>query len=132
MFGRLFFIFVGLPLLELTILVWLGSRIGFLPTIASILITGALGAILARAQGARVLREIRAELEAGRPPAARLLDGLLILIGGLLLLAPGVITDLVGFALLLPPTRNRLRRRLRARFEWMASTGQVSYTMLLR
>lgn len=132
MFGRLLFIFIGLPLLELTILVWLGSRIGFLPTIASILITGVLGTFLARAQGARVLREIRVELEAGRAPAARMLDGLLILIGGLCLLAPGVITDLFGLALLLPPTRNRFKRWLRPRFERMASTGQIRYTMLLR
>lgn len=132
MFARLLFVFVAIPLLELAILVWLGSRIGFLPTITIVLVTGALGALLARSQGGRILREIRAELGAGRVPAARLLDGLLILIGGISLLTPGLLSDVFGFALLLPPTRNRIKRWLRARFEWMVRSGNVSFTMLLR
>lgn len=132
MFARILLLFVLIPLLELVILIGLGSRLGFLPTVAIVLATGVLGTFLMRSQGGRIMREIRSELHAGRVPAAHLLDGLLILIGGLSLLTPGLISDLFGLALLFPPTRAEIRQWLRARFEWMVRSGNVSFTMLLR
>lgn len=132
MLGRLLLLFIAVPFVELVLLIWLGTRIGFWPTLGVILVTGTLGAFLMRVQGTRILTGIRAELAAGRVPAAQLLDGFLILVGGMCLLTPGLIGDVFGLVLLLPFTRNRLRASLRRRFEWMARTGQVNFMMLLR
>nr|XP_061810477.1 UPF0716 protein YtzA-like [Nerophis lumbriciformis] len=116
MFLRLLLLFTLVPLTELLLLVELGRRMGPLPTVALVLITGALGAWLARRQGLRVLSEIRREQTAGRLPAAALVDGLLVLVAGAVLLTPGLLTDLFGFALLIPQVRAAVRQRLRAAF----------------
>lgn len=132
MLGKLLILFVGVPLLELAILVKLGTMVGFWPTIALVLVTGTVGAVLARSQGARVLRAIQAEMAAGRMPAAHLVDGLLVLVGGIVLLTPGLLTDIAGLLLLFPPTRARLRAALRRRMERMVQSGQASFTMIVR
>lgn len=116
MFLRLLLLFTLVPLTELFLLVELGRRMGTLPTVALVLATGALGAWLARRQGLRVLGEIRSEQAAGRLPAAALVDGLLVLVAGAVLLTPGLLTDLFGFALLVPQVRGVVRRRLRTAF----------------
>ncbi|HEX7050429.1 MAG TPA: FxsA family protein [Longimicrobiales bacterium] len=132
MLSKLLFIFVAVPFLELAILVKLGTVVGVWPTLALVLGTGALGAVLARSQGTRVLREIQAELAAGRMPAGRLLDGAMILAGGILLLTPGLLSDLSGLALLVPLTRTWFKRKLRNRFERMLRAGQVSVVTVVR
>lgn len=132
MFSRLLVLFIIVPLIELALLIELGGIVGVWPTIALVLGTGAVGAALARSQGARVLREIRAELAMGRMPAARMLDGLMILIGGILLLTPGVLSDLLGIALLFPPSRVAFKQILRIRLERMIRTGRASFTVVVR
>ncbi len=132
MLGRLFLFFVAVPLIELAILVQLGTVIGVWPTIGLVLVTGGLGAWLARTQGAHILGEIQADLSAGRMPAGHMLDGLMILIGGVALLAPGLLGDVFGVVLLLPPTRAWFKRVLRRRMERMIQTGQVNFTMMIR
>lgn len=132
MLGKLLILFLGVPLLELAILVKLGTMVGFWPTIALVLVTGTAGAVLARSQGARVLRAIQAEMAAGRIPAAHLVDGLLVLVGGIVLLTPGLLTDIAGLLLLFPPTRARLKALLRRRMERMVRSGQASFTMIVR
>lgn len=132
MFSRLLALFIILPLIELALLIELGGIVGVWPTIALVLGTGAVGAALARSQGARVLREIRAELAMGRMPAARMLDGLMILIGGILLLTPGVLSDLLGIALLFPPSRAVFKQILRIRLERMIRTGRANFTVVVR
>lgn len=132
MISRLIALFVITPLIELALLIWVGTWIGFWPTMAIVLATGALGAMLARGQGARVLQEIRADLAAGRMPASHLLDGVLILVGGILLITPGVLSDVAGIALLVPATRTRLKRALKRRLEWMIQSGQVNFITVLR
>jgi UPF0716 protein FxsA len=114
MFVRLLFLFTLVPLLELLLLVKLGEVIGFWATVALVVATGALGALLTRIQGLRVLRQVQAELREGRVPAERLLDGLLILIAGAVLLTPGLITDALGFFLLVPPGRRAVRKAVSA------------------
>lgn len=131
MFGKLLLLFVAVPLVELAILVKLGTLVGFWPTIALVLVTGTVGAWLARSQGIRVLRAIQAETAAGRMPAAHLLDGLLVLIGGIVLLTPGLLTDVAGLLLLFPPTRARFKGMLRKRMERMVRSGQASFTMIV-
>ena len=128
---RLFLLFVVVPFIELAILVRIGSAVGFWPTMALVVATGAVGAVLARGQGIRVLNAIRNDLASGQVPAAHLLDGLFVLVGGILLLTPGLLTDLAGLSLLLPFTRNRLKRILRARMEGMIHSGRVSVVTLI-
>jgi UPF0716 protein FxsA len=119
--ARLFFLFTALPLLEIALLVQVGSFIGALNTIAIVALTGALGAWMARSQGLSVLRRIVESLRRGEVPGKELLDGAFILIGGALLLTPGLITDVLGLLCLLPPTRQVLRawalRKIRDRIE---------------
>lgn len=124
MLGILFLLFVAVPIVEIVVLVKLGSVVGFLPTMALVLLTGAVGAFLARTQGLRALRSIQAELAAGRVPAARLLDGMMILIGGIVLLTPGLLTDLLGLSLLFPPTRALAKRWLAGRIQKMVREGR--------
>jgi UPF0716 protein FxsA len=132
MIARLLLLFVVVPLIELAILIRIGNWLGFWPTIGLVIATGTFGAFLARSQGGRVLREIRTDLGGGRVPAAHLVDGLLILVGGALLLTPGLLTDVVGLLLLLPFTRNRLKAGVRARLEQMVRSGQVNVITLIR
>lgn len=127
MLSRLIFIFVAVPLLELVILLRIGQWIGFGPTVALVITTGVIGAALARQQGVRAFLAVQQELAAGRLPARSLLNGLSILVGGAFLLTPGVLTDLVGFSLLIPASRRWLRRMVRRRLERRIREGTVEF-----
>jgi UPF0716 protein FxsA len=116
MFLRLLLLFTLVPLVELYLLVKLGSVVGVAPTVALVVFTGILGAWLARVQGLGVLRRIGADLDEGRMPTDALLDGLLILVAGAVLLTPGLLTDTMGFFLLVPRGRAAVRRLVAARF----------------
>lgn len=108
MFGRLFVLFTLVPLLELYLLIKVGSYLGAETTIMLIVLTGGVGALMARMQGFQVLVQIRERFRDGRVPADELLAGGLIVVGGLLLVTPGLLTDAVGLALLLPFVRSRV------------------------
>ncbi|MEX2465797.1 MAG: FxsA family protein [Gemmatimonadota bacterium] len=123
--GRLFVLFVLVPVLELALLIQLGRVLGLLPTVGLVLLTGALGAWLARAEGVRVFFRFQSELASGRLPHQSLFDGICVLVGGALLLTPGVLTDLVGFALLLPPSRRWLQKRMRRSLESRIQEGSI-------
>ena len=116
MLSRLLLLFTIVPLVELWLLIELGKLINVGPTIALVVVTGIVGAALARHEGLRTLRGIQSDLDAGRLPGDRMIDALLILIAGALLVTPGIITDAVGFLLLVPPVRAAVRNRLKARF----------------
>lgn len=126
MFPRLLALFIGLPLIEMIILIKLGEVIGFWPTLGLVVVTGVVGASLARVQGFLVYRRIQTELQMGRMPAAEMLDGLLVLIGGIVLLTPGLLTDIFGLLLMVPVVRRALRDVLRKRFEGMVTRGQTT------
>ncbi len=121
MFIRLLAVFTVIPLIELIILVKVGSYIGLWPTILIVVLTGIVGASLARYQGFIIINKIRSDVSSGRVPARELIDGLLILIGGIVLLTPGFITDICGFFLLIPFTRNLIKGFVRSRFERMVN-----------
>lgn len=110
MFFRLLILFTVVPAVELYLLIQLGQLIGPLATVGIILLTGFVGAAFAKREGLSVLRQIQADLREGVPPAGRLLEGLMVLLGGALLLTPGVLTDVFGFSLILPWTRPALAR----------------------
>ena len=114
MFARLFLLFITVPLIELFLFLVIGQKIGILPTFGIILLTGVLGAALARSQGLKVLAKYQQSIAQGRLPHEAVIDGLLILIAGALLLTPGFLTDTIGFLLLAPATRQIVRARLEA------------------
>jgi len=97
------------PALELFILLQLGARIGLINTISLIVVTGALGATLTRQQGLRTLANIKSSMNQGKVPTSDIVDGFLILIAGIVLLTPGIMTDAFGFFLLIPPCRALIR-----------------------
>lgn len=115
MLTYLILLFVTVPLVELGLLVWLGGQVGLGATVALVIVTGILGASLARWQGLATLSRFQGRLAAGELPHEDLIDGILILIAGAVLLTPGLLTDVAGFLLLVPMVRARLRRALLAR-----------------
>ena len=117
MFARLLLLFTVVPLVELYLLIEVGSVIGGLNTILLVLGTGALGAFLARLEGLRTLGQIQRNLNQGIVPAEEMVDGVIILVAGLLLMTPGILTDACGFLMLIPTTRNTFKRWLRRRFD---------------
>lgn len=106
---RLVLLFTILPAIELALLIEIGRRIGTLETIGLIVVTGVVGAALARYQGIAVLRRSQRELAEGQMPAAALMDGVIILVAAALLVTPGILTDATGFLLLIPWTRAGIR-----------------------
>lgn len=105
MLKYLVLIIIVVPLIELWGLIAAGQWIGWLPTLALCFLSGVVGAWLARTQGLKVLMQAKQQLERGYMPGDALLDGICILSGGIFLLSPGFFSDLIGFFLLLPPTR---------------------------
>lgn len=104
----LFAVFLSVPLIEVWLLVKVGSLIGAGWTIFLVVLTAVIGAALVRAQGLSTLARIQELLHQGELPAVELLEGAALLIAGALLLTPGFLTDTVGFLLLLPPLRRRI------------------------
>ena len=123
--GRLAFLFVVIPVLELVLLIELGRYIGPLPTIGIVVLTGMTGAWLARTEGLRVFFRFQEELVSGRLPGQAMLDGICVLVGGAFLLTPGVITDVLGFSLLLPFTRRWIQAWMRGSLERQVVAGRV-------
>ena len=124
-FGRLLTLFLVVPIVELVLLLWIGEQVGFWPTAALIVGTALAGSFLAQREGLAAWRRFSDETAGGRMPGTALTDGLLILVAGALLLTPGVLTDVVGFALLLPPSRAAVRARITRRFKRAVSDGTV-------
>ncbi len=116
MLFRLLLLFTVVPLVELALLIKVGQHIGAGATIGLVLLTGLGGAALARHEGWRTWIALQRDLAAGRLPGDRIVDALLILVAGILLITPGVLTDVVGLVLLLPLTRGQIRRYLKRRF----------------
>lgn len=131
MFLRLLLLFVLTPIVELALLIEVGRYIGAMPTVVLVLITGAAGAALARSQGILAFQRLRQGFAQGESPGDALLDGVLILAGGLLLLTPGILTDFIGFSALLPPTRALIRRYLKESISQRLRSGEIhtNYTI---
>ncbi len=122
---RLVLIFIIVPLMEILLLIEIGSRIGTLNTILIIVLTGILGAYMMRQQGFTILANIRANLSQGRMPTGELINGVLVLVGGILLLTPGFFTDAVGFVLLIPTTRGFVRKKIQLLIQRKIESGDI-------
>ncbi len=116
MFRRLILLFILVPIAELVLLIQLGRWVGLWPTLALIVVTGTLGAALASREGLRAWRAFQDDLARGQLPGRPILDGLSIFSGGALLLTPGLMTDILGFALVARPTRRWIQNRVINRF----------------
>ena len=114
---KLFLAFTIIPIIEIYLLIEIGSMFGALTAVTLVILTGFLGAFLARMQGLQTLYRIQESLREGRMPSGELLDALLIIIAGLVLLTPGFLTDSAGFLLLIPATRNLIKYWLRRQIE---------------
>ena len=125
MFVRLLLLFTLVPIVELAVLIEIGQHLGVLPTVALVLATGALGAPLARREGIQAFHRLRDSIGQGSFPGEAILDGVLILGGGLLLLTPGILTDLLGFAALVPGTRYFIKYYLKTAIERRIRSGSI-------
>ena len=127
MLWKLLLLLTVVPIIELVLLIKLSRLTGILFTVLVIVGTGVVGAFLARREGLRALRRIGEEMSRGELPADGLLDGAMILVAGALLVTPGLLTDAVGFLLLLPPGRALLRKALKVWIRRKIEAGQVDF-----
>ena len=125
MLGRLVLLFLLTPAVELGLLIQVDQMIGFGPTIALIIATGVAGSYLARREGVSTWRRLNSRLSTGELPGTELADGAIILVAGALLITPGVLTDVVGFLGLLPPTRAFIRKLLMKRLRSKMEEGSM-------
>jgi len=105
-----FIIFTLLPIVEIALLVEMGRRVGTWSTVAFVIGTGLLGGALLGIEGYGVFRRMKEEIQASMVPKDSIIDGVLVVVGSLLLISPGVLTDVTGIILLFPPTRYFVRQ----------------------
>lgn len=127
MFRILLLFIIIVPALEIALLLLSGRTLGLLPTILLIIATGILGAWLARREGAEVIQKVNRQMQTGQMPGDAILDGLCILVGGVVLLTPGFITDAIGFLLLIPATRKPFKRWIKKFLERRINNGQFMF-----
>ncbi len=126
MLGKLILLFTVVPVLELYILIQIGTHIGAFTTIMLVLVTGVTGAFLAKLQGLRVWLTIQKEMAENRLPGDHLIDAVLILAAGVTLITPGLLTDIAGFLILIPVTRAPIRNFVKARLRRIMERGQFN------
>lgn len=127
---RLFLLFTLIPVAELALLIRIGQWIGVGWTIALVLGTGLVGASAAKSQGTAVLLRIRESLEQGVLPGDDIANGFCILVGGILLVTPGLFTDLAGLFLLVPGGRDIAKRLFMAKIKEKLGQGHVNFRIL--
>ena len=125
MFLKLFLAFTLIPMIELYLLIKLGAVIGAFNTLLLVILTGATGAYLARLQGLQVMFRVRERLQQGEMPAEDMLDALIIFIAGIVLLTPGLLTDIAGLLLLLPSIRFRFKVWLRQKLDLWTQNRKI-------
>ena len=125
MLWKLFLAFTIIPVSEIYILIAIGGQIGILPSIGLVILTGIVGASLARSQGLKTLGRIRDSFQQGVVPGEELLNALLIAVAGIVLLTPGFLTDAAGLFLLIPATRTLCREWLKRRIELVYAQRNV-------
>lgn len=130
MLGRLFLLFTLVPLVELYLLVTIGGWMGVGPTIALVALTGLVGAALARREGRKALSSYQESLAKGKLPEEGIVSGLLILAGGVMLITPGVLTDVFGLAMMVPPIRRATAKLVKKRTQARIESGDIRVMQL--
>ncbi|PTL39857.1 FxsA family protein [Alkalicoccus saliphilus] len=121
----LILLLIVVPALEIAVILLSWNTIGLALTVLLIILTGLLGAWLARREGLQAIRRAQLKTSQGQVPGEEILDGVCILIGGVVLLTPGFITDALGFLLLIPATRQMFKKLLQRAYEKMVYSGNV-------
>lgn len=116
MLGKLMLLFIFVPMVELALLIEVGRFLGTVNTIILVIVTGILGAALAKFEGLRVMTDLQKDLMQMKMPADKLIEGVMVLVGGLLLLTPGILTDITGVLLILPISRGMFKEILKKKF----------------
>lgn len=122
---KLFLCFTLIPVIELYLLIQVGTVIGGFNTIILVILTGFAGAWLARMEGMHTMLKLRQNLAQGFMPAEELIDAVIIFAAGIVLITPGLLTDCFGLSLLWPPSRNWFKRMLRKKFNEMKLRGDI-------
>ena len=117
-------LFIGIPLIEIYLFIGVGGLIGTWPTITLVILTAFIGTAMLRQQGIATMARAQAELRDGQLPVQQFFNGFCVLLGGLMLLTPGFLTDTLGFGLLLPPLRAVLGRGI---WKLFAQSGRVHF-----
>lgn len=125
--AKLIILFTVIPLFELWALIHLSNYLGGLFTVLLVGCTGLLGAIITKKQSTSVLKKINDSLAQGQIPADKLIDGLLIFIGGIMLITPGILTDIIGFCCVLPFTRPKVKYFTKDKLGKLVETGRVQF-----
>jgi len=118
-------LFIGLPMVELALLLKVHEVFHFWPTFLLVILTGALGLTLVKRQGIAIIQKIQQEMSIGNVPAPQMMDGVMILVAGALLVTPGLLTDVSGFLLLAPFVREKIRLWLKNKIEQKIRSGYV-------
>ncbi|MDQ1144775.1 UPF0716 protein FxsA [Bacillus sp. SORGH_AS 510] len=121
----LFLLIIIVPTIDIGLLLLSGKTIGFWPTFAIILSTGVLGAYMAKREGMQTIKRAREQLQYGEIPGEAVLDGICIIIGGTLLITPGFVTDITGFLLLFPLTRQPFKYLLKTLWRRRIDKGNI-------
>lgn len=127
MFFPLFILFAVLPIIEIALLINIGEQIGGWNTVGLVIITAFAGAYLVRQQGLSTLMTAQNKMQQGQMPEQEMVEGLLLLVAGVLLVTPGFITDIIGFLFCLPFTRPAIAKQLFKRFAVGASSSRQNY-----
>lgn len=123
---KLFLLFTLIPVIELFLLIQLSSFLGPLSTIILVIATGFAGASLARLQGMQTIIKIQENYRQGIMPGDEIIDAFLILVAGIVLITPGLLTDISGILLLVPKTRKIFKNFIRREFEKKVHNGSVT------
>lgn len=121
-------LFIAMPIVEIALLLRVGSALGWITTLLIVIATAFLGTAMLRQQGLATLAKARARLDSGQMPAEQMLEGMLIMIGGVLLLTPGFVTDAFGFACLIPFSRRWLASKVASRAIVGMSASSAPFT----
>jgi UPF0716 protein FxsA len=122
----LLFLFLAYPLLEIAVMIKVGGAIGVWPLLGIIVATVALGTAALHRHGFTMLQRMAEDMAAGRPPVGAMMEGALVAMAGLMLIAPGLITDVLGLALLIPPLRRWLADRISGRLPFEGAAVESS------
>jgi UPF0716 protein FxsA len=123
--GILFMLFVGIPIAEIALFIYVGGRIGLLSTLVVIVLTAIVGSALVARQGAEAIAQVQTAFFQARFPSKELAHGAMIVVAGAFLVTPGFLTDALGFLLLVPPVREAARLAVAKRFSgrWVVRSG---------
>ena len=118
-------LFVGIPIAEIALFIYVGGRIGLLSTLVVIVLTAVVGSALVARQGAEAIAQVQTAFFQARFPSKELAHGAMIVVAGAFLVTPGFLTDALGFLLLVPPFREAARLGISRRFSgrWVVRSG---------